>query len=103
MSSLRQWMNQTVASWSAAQRLPPCSPVTYPGRIPEGAKTPSPGGPTAVYFCQIIKYEDSPLSCPSWPVAREVSGLLLREQLLHTQPSKAASLLPDRSKAGNVG
>lgn len=40
------WMNQTMVSWPAAQRLPSCSLSTYPRRSPEGAKTPLPGGPT---------------------------------------------------------
>lgn len=84
----------------------PGASSSFPGRSPEGAKIPSPGGSIVVYFCQIIKYESSLRSCPSWTVGREVrhspsSSLTPREQLLHTQPSKAApTVLPDRRKAG---
>lgn len=60
-----------------------------------------------VYSCQIIKYEGSLRSCPSWTVGREVrhspSSSLPPpgEQLLHTQLSKAAAtVLPDRREAG---
>lgn len=56
------------SDWSAAQS-PPCSQAPYPGRSPEGAKTPSPGGSTVVSFCQTITYEDV---MSSWPVKRGV-------------------------------
>lgn len=97
-------MNQTAASWPAAQRLPPCSlSPTQEGTQKEGrhlARRPHSG-----YFCQIIEYEDGPLFCPSWAGASKVrhsphGSLTPREQLLQAQPSKAASLLPDRSSAG---
>lgn len=55
--------------------LPICRPGASSsslGRSPEGAKIPSPGGSTVVYSCQIIKYEGSLRSCPSWTVGREV-------------------------------